>query len=264
MTNTQLLEKYQSFSTHELLMILEASEDYRPEAIEAVNIVLVDRPITPEQQEHAREKAEEIRIERERPVERITSIYQLIGEVFQRLVDHLNPIQEEPIPLRRKIIMVASLYSLFALQFIWSWGPNFQFLQEYPAALTEIDFLIEMIPSVLVPIAVVLFWMRKKAGWLILNSYTVYFLLSNIFTLGYFATHEPASTIGPYHLPMRPPILPILIQTILAGVLIWLMNKESFRAAFGVKKIQSIRTIGLGVIIGIMVICYAVYGLMKL
>lgn len=251
--------KISEFSTHELLLILEESEDYQPEAITAVNTVLAGRAITPEQQEHAREKAEEIRIEREHPVEWITSIHQLIGEVFQRLIDFLNPIQEEPISLRRRIIMVASLYSLFGLQFIWSWGPNFQFLQEYPAALTEIDFLIEMIPSVLVPIAVVFFWTRKKAGWLLLNGYTAYFVVSNLFTLGYFATREPVSSFGLNHLPMRPPILPILIQTILAGVLLWLMNRESFRAAFGVKKIQGLRVMGLGLILAVLVICYTVF-----
>lgn len=262
-TNTQLLEKYHDFSTHQLLLILEEAEDYRPEAIEAVNTVLAGRQITPEQQAYAQEKAEEIRTERERPVERITSIRQLLGAVFQRLIDFTNPIHEEPISLKRQIIMIACLYSLFALQFIWSWGPNFQFLKEYPAALIEIGFLIDMIPSVLVPIAVILFWIRKKAGWLLLNCYTAYFLISNIFTLGYFATYEPAYTIGPNLLPLRPPILPILIQTILAAVLLWLMNKESFRAAFSVKKIQGHRTMGLGVVIGILMICYTAFWLIK-
>lgn len=261
-TKTQLLKKYQSFSTQELLIILEESEDYRPEAIEAVNTVLAGRQIDPEQQAYAREKAEEIRIERERPVAWISSIRQLIGPDFQRLVDRLIPIQEEPTSLRRKIIIVASLYSLLALQFIWSWGPIFQFLKEYPDTLTEIGFMIDMSLSLLVPIAVVLFWIRKKAGWLLLNCYTAYFVVTKIFTLGYFATREPVSSFGLNHLPMRPPILPILIQTILAGVLLWLMNKEPFRAAFGVKKIQGLRAIGLGVIIGMMVICYMVFGLM--
>lgn len=258
-TNTQLLEKYHDFSTHQLLLILEEAEDYRPEAIEAVNTVLAGRQITPEQQAYAQEKAEEIRTERERPVEWITSIRQLLGAVFQRLIDFTNPIQEEPISLKRQIIMIACLYSLFALQFIWSWGPNFQFLQEYPPALIEIGFMIDMIPSVLVPIAVILFWIRKKAGWLLLNSYTVYFGIAKLFELGVLATVEtslpPGSLYSLDPIPM-PRLLPLLVYAILAAVFTWLINKETFRHAFGVTKNAGRISSAIGVILAMLMIGY--------
>lgn len=262
-TNTQLLEKYHDFSTHQLLLILEEAEDYQPEAIEAVNTVLASREITPEQRAYAREKAEEIRTERERPIAWIATIRQLMGPDFQRLVNHLNPIHEEPAALRRKIIIVASLYSFHALQFVWGWIPNMEFLIEYPAALTELGFLIEMILMVLVPIAVVLFWIRKKAGWLLLNSYTVYYGIAKLFGLGVLATVEtslpPGSPYGLDPIPLTPPLLPLLVFAILSGALIWLINKETFRHAFGVTKNAGRISSAIGVILAMLMIWHVAF-----
>ncbi|MFT5512936.1 MAG: hypothetical protein ACI8SE_001335 [Bacteroidia bacterium] len=167
----ELTERYKKLSTNELLMIIEEPGDYTKIAVETANAEIDSRGLDEHELEvakfiNAKHHQREIR-EVEKRKQRVTQM----KERLSHLIENGNPFQngiETPEKIVRLTTWVLGLYTIciFYLKFGF-----IRFMFTHVGARWDLDVVIQLLPLVVLPIALFLFWTKKKIGWILLTVY---------------------------------------------------------------------------------------------
>ncbi|GAB5401730.1 MAG: hypothetical protein Aureis2KO_33150 [Aureisphaera sp.] len=178
-------EKYQSLSDYEILRILEEKEKYQLMALEAAREELKQRNLSEDKialmQEDIRKAA--FRKEEQEAIHK--EEMRMHREKFFKLLSALNPFQvgiqtpEKIIRFLTLIFGAASIYSFYS-QF-WT----FRYLFQSEDARWDLSIILSLIILFLLPIAVYLFYRRKKIGWILFSFYLGYNTISSFLMLIY-------------------------------------------------------------------------------
>jgi len=246
------LSRYSSYSNIELLKILDAQNDYLPEAIAAASKVLTERNLGFDEmnaikEDINREKTikEEIEMHRKAVSEDIKSKIVNFGEL-------LNPISKENPSSNRIIYFIGLVMSIIFLHLVYQeWG-MIGFMFSSPSAKWDISMIIYFLPLIWLPIAIALFITKRKIGWLLLATFVGYTLINWGYSL-YFFLKWPivdAYTID-FIFPKSSPIGFVSNFLIYAGIL-YTLSKGDIRKVFNV----SIKSVFAIVVI---IVCSSIY-----
>ena len=162
-------EKYQSVSDLELIKILENPEGYLPEAIEAAKNEMAKRNLTETEMTAVKNKfAEESaarQLKKENKDKAGQEIYKLliwVYDAFHPFRDHITRAEKDI----RSISIVLSIYAIFSI-YNAMWLVSTVIIWDFYMVLFAASYL-------WFPAAIVLFWFRKRAGWLMLASFALY------------------------------------------------------------------------------------------
>ncbi|MBI3133792.1 MAG: hypothetical protein HYZ14_03870 [Bacteroidetes bacterium] len=167
------LDRYKNLDLIELLRILDRQEDYEPLAIQAVKIELDSRNVSLEELNEAKMILANEKLLKEKSAERKK-------EIRSAIINSINPIQSAHPSLSRSIIIISIAFTILSVYLIYTDLPFLMFLLEDEYMEWDLFSVFYFLPILIVPVATVLFWRRKKSGWTILFVYLIFSLVNTI------------------------------------------------------------------------------------
>ncbi len=232
--------KYKSISDFDLFKVILNSSEYNPEAIEAARTEVEFRQWSKEKLNALRAQYE---LEKEQQASRGESIVKIknIGSVA---MDSIYPVSKSSKFSVEKSIIGITVF--FALSTLHAWYNQFayaKFLLTDRSSTWDLYTFMIMLPLLLIPIGTILFWRGNIKGWIILFSFIIYSVISNLYLLETIWEYEPngISSLDLLFTPLNPTII-ILYILLLTG-LIWLFTKKELKTHFKISKRTFIRTI---------------------
>jgi hypothetical protein len=239
-------ELYKSLSNSDLLRIINNPDDYQPLATEAAKSEFTARQLTAEELAIANneneiwENTERAKIEKKRALEKIakTTLFSM-GDIIKR------PTAKRKI----KIIISIILILIFIFQ-AFSRVDLLTFMFTYDNARWDLPTAFLFIPWLAILIGLLLFWFRKKAGWVILSVYITYSACYWIieFLVWTFREYPERLLLKKVISPMT--YLPSLFLIILlfSGML-WAICRDDIRNDYLINRKTSLLIIGLSFVI---------------
>lgn len=176
----QFAERYKKLSNADLLKITDNPGDYQPLAIEAAEDELAMRHLSEDDLLTAREENGEQMHEQQKKADRINTIKDTAKNKVFTAIDTLNPMLEEKPSTNRIILWISILMGiLFIYSVYMQYGPLVYMFRYNPRGWS-FRIIIYFLRNLIVPVAAVLFAMRKKWGWIILSMYFTYLGLNTI------------------------------------------------------------------------------------
>lgn len=245
-------ERFKRYSNTELLRVIDNPDSYQSKAIKVAKELLSDRQLTEEEIKSAKEELEMERQKKSDEKLKKRAVENKFRNVAKSMFDNLNPIQKEK-PTSEKTIKTISLLfgGLFLFQLYKEFGTIISTLADNPAEW-DVSVALFFLPLIVLSIAIILFYKRKKSGWLLLTLFLTY---SAIFEIGFFIVMfniYSSSSIGFNGLlPQNLPIVNLFLFLFFAGT-IWAISRKNVRDIYGISKQTMILTISImAIIVGI-------------
>lgn len=256
---TEYTELYQRLSNSELLTIIAESEKYSPIAVETAQKEIENRQLSDVELDQAKSKIAQKKTAKLHEIEKRREHEKKIKKNVSTIFDTLNPIQNG-IQTPEKIIRLSVLiFGGLAMYRLLDQFEMFQFLLANSEAEWDLSMVEYFIPVILLPIAVVLFWRRRKIGWILLSIFLMYSALNAIILFFMNLGTQPSGI--PALEEIFPTVSPaVYFMTLLFfGGFLYLICKQGVRNIFKVPKQTMHLTIALTVIVNLIFV-YSILG----
>ncbi|MEI6123898.1 MAG: hypothetical protein WCQ95_09720 [Bacteroidota bacterium] len=238
-------EKYKLSRTSDLLKIIECPDEYQPLAVEAAKFEIADRQLTDIELNEAKTELEfqrqenKIRIDKKREIENNVrrNIFNFLNTF--NLIQKSTPTSDKLIKLISIVFGAISVYKIYnEFNFITS-------LFTYNSGHWDLWTVLYILPLIFLPIAIVLFWRRKKIGWILLVVFLTYSII-NLIALIYVIINSKSSgsPIIDSIFPRPSFIEPILVLIFFGGALLTIC-KKNVREKYGIDNRHLIASIGI-------------------
>jgi len=214
-------EQYSKLLTNELIEIISRKADYQPLAVEAAKEELARRNITEEEFNKGQQLADaKKQYELDKKL-KVISFENKVKSITVSVVNEINPIQKDkPGPQRLINLLSFTLSFIFVYDFI----KEFWLIKAMVKNIGDCDMscTLELVPLFLTPIAIALFWGKRKIGWIM-----VCFLISLttcILLLSFIKSFDIAQIVS------------IIIPLAFYSSIIWIMNKDDIRRIYNINK----------------------------
>lgn len=238
-------EKFKTYSNANLLRVIENPDDYQPQAIETAKNIFADRQLSETEIKIAKDELEVERQEKLRKEQQIQAVEDKVKNIGKSVFDQINPIQKKT-PTPEKTIKIISILfgGLFLFQLYKEFGMlRFMFTDSY--AEWDFSMVLYFLPLIIIPTATILFYMRKKTGWLILTIFLAY---SAVSAIGQFFLTIKMKPSGISALDdIFPQVSPItyILSFLFFGGIIWAISREKIRTIYSISKRTMILTISI-------------------
>lgn len=234
-TLNPFIERYKDLSNVELLDIIDNPSDYQPIALQAAEEILKLRNPSNAEMEFAEAQLELKKRERRQQVEKRLDLEKGIRSKIDLILNTFNPISAEKSSAERIILLLVIIFGMRAISI---------FVNQYDMiryALVDSTFgwyfgKVELITLTLYrPISLVLFWLKKRIGWMMFSIYLTY-SLTNVLSilLSSFGNENLAYTsLNPLFQPRSNSIY-LFASLFLAGAL-WAICTPRIREVYGIK-----------------------------
>jgi len=248
-------EIFKNHTTIELLQIIENPNSYQPKAIEIAEIILSERRLSDGELQIAKDEIEAQKLENFAKERKKKELKNKVVKIGSSILDDVNPIQKET-PTESKIIRLISV--AFGLLFMFQFYKEFEmigFLLTNNISSWDFSIISYLIPLIILPIAIVLFYMRKQIGWILFTIYLTFSIVSIIRIFGLVLYFILENDMEFSDFPENHSIFPsISLPAYLFGLLfftaiIWTICKENIRAVYLVNKKTMTLTIVLTALI---------------
>ena len=253
----EFYQKFKTYSNTDLLRIIDKPDNYQLQAVETAKTIIADRQLSETEIKIAKDELEIEMQEKSKKEQQKIAIENKVKDIGKSVFDQINPIQKET-PTAVKTIRIISIIlgGLFLYKMYKEFGMlKFMFTDSY--AKWDFSMVFYFLPVIFFLTAIILFYMRKKAGWLLVTIFLAYSAISAI-VLFISRMNMQSSGIEIFD-NLLPKISPryILHFLFFAGI-IWVISKEKLRNIYLISKRTMILTISitiliivLGIIIGI-------------
>jgi hypothetical protein len=242
-------EKFKTYSNTELLRIIDNPDGYQPKAVETAKTIFSDRQLTEEEIKIAKDELEIERQEKLIKEQKKRAVEDKFKNIGKSILDNLNPIQNET-PTTEKTIRIISLLfgGLFLFQLYREFG-MISFMFTDSSIGWDFSIVLYFLPLVVVPTATVLFYKRKKIGWLLLTMFLTYSAVSAIGLFIFTVNMKPSGFEALDGLfPQTSPTTHIMTFLFFAGT-IWVISREKIRTVYKITKQTMILTISITAVI---------------
>jgi len=250
-TSGDFRKYYTTVSNVELLEVLSNEDDYQQEAVIAAKNELDFRQLSQDDLNDAKNLLTEKRLQQKIKIERVTSIKSKIKNAGSEVIDSINPIQPERPTVEKTIRIVAIFYGIIFVYML-----VFKFRDIYIGFLDIKDGHFYPISYVLffclLPVAVYLFFKKRKTGWTLLTGLICYLVVGVVITFIDFFTYQSSGILS--ELFPRPSIISAIIQLIFVATSLFAVCKQDVRIIFGVNRNLMISTIVLGILLTVFII----------
>ena len=162
------------------------------------------------------------------------------------IADELNPIKTGILSPDKIISRISILFGiLFLFQAFTQFG-LILFIFTDKSSKWDFSIVLYLLPYILLPVAVFLFWRRKKSGWILLAIFLVYSALITIVTfLMELRARNPGESGIDGLFPATSPVTYLVRLFIYCGCL-WLICKNNIREIYAINNRNLLITIGIG------------------
>lgn len=230
---------YKRLSNSELLDILENPGSYQAVAIEAAKKEFLNRQLSQQELAKLKNDRRENQLLIEEKAQKKKAFQNKMEYNGNSIIASINPDQEGICKNERSIrIIVIGLGVLVLYQLIRDFTIIRFFIKNMAGMLLETISII--LPIVILPVALFLFWKRRSAGWRLLSIWLTFFIMDNVGLLLSSSVSGPSGYL--YQSPSIPGIL--IHLTILCGALFTICKKD-IRLEFKIENNDMISTIAL-------------------
>ena len=249
-------ESYARLSNSSLLKILSRAKDYQPLAVETARAELQDRQLSQEAYKEASlELEKEQRVELEEQEKREVAANRM-REKAMKLFDSLNPVRKKASSSAQMINIICLLLMVGFLYSAVQDYAYFQFLITQSSPSLSL-ILILSFGLLYTPLTTILFWKRKKAGWVLLAIYLCVSIYLDLLSLvqcwrlrGIVADRSLSEKLIPVISPG-----PILLSLVFYMAVILFICKPRLRVFYRVKQKPMFGIIGLTALILVIITC---------
>lgn len=257
---TEFTELYKRLSNSELLKIIAESEKYNPIAIETAKKEIDSRNLSVQELNEVNINLNKQEEKKKNDIEKRKRQEEKIKKTASTLFDTINPIQNG-IQTPEKIIRLTTLiFTGVAVYRIFNEFGMLKYMFTRRFGKWDLSLVEYFFPLILLPIAVFLFWKRKKIGWTLLSIYLTY---SSITAIGlFFINLERYLTGSPSLIHFRPTTPPItyIMALIFFSATLWMICKKEVRIVYNIKAKTMFLIIGLTIAVNLIFI-YSVFQL---
>lgn len=242
-----ILEKYKTYSNLDLYKIIVNPDDYQAIAVEAAKSVFEQRGIGDEELESIKLEYQIQKQVEDTEKQKKIAIENKLKTFVTKLFDSINPIQRNgttPVKLINLIGVIflgLGIYSLIVnLGFI-------KFLLTTDGAIEYIDisFIFFIISDLILPLAGLLFILKKKIGWTFLAIHAIYSVITGIkFIIFYFKCEYETNPLLLENIPrISLPVAVSFLSFYLTALVV--LSIKNIRDIFNVDKLYLITTLGV-------------------
>lgn len=242
-------EKFNKYSTVELLRIIDNSDDYQPQAVETARDLLANRQLSEEEIKIAKEEIEASTKDSLRKEKKKKQLEEDFKKIWESIVENINPIQNKPLTGEKTIKIIAIIFSgLFLIQLYKEFG-MLCFIFSNSAAVWDLSMVFYFIPLIALPTAIILFYKRKKTGWFIMAIFAIYSAISKVFLFIITLKLELSDfhSFDNIFVQISPAFHVFGFLFFVASV--WTISKENVRNIFAVTKLTMILTVSVTTLI---------------
>ena len=236
-------KKFQTYSTAELLKIIENAADYQPQAVEAAQTTLAHRQLSGAELETAKNELETERQQKANAQQQKRETENRVKNTSKTLFQQINPMQKG-LPTSERVIRGVSV--LLGVLFLVRLHREFEFLRfMFTSSSAEwgFDVVLYFAPLLVLPTAAVLFFMRKKVGWLLTAAFFTYSAISAV-ALAVLAVSWQPSGIAALDAMFSPnPIVSYVLAFLLFASTVWGISRENVREIYLISKQMAILSI---------------------
>lgn len=175
--DTDFSEYYKKISNVELLDILDNEQDYNPLAIAAANLELEQRELSPIDIEEARYPRNAEKLLKEMKAEKKMALQEKMNTAGESIFSAVKPGDTNEVLTNKIIVWVVIIYGL---EFLISIPTIFSMFRGEFGNGSPSTFLLFLLPQLLIPVALYIFWKRKSAGWTLLTICITYSLVADL------------------------------------------------------------------------------------
>jgi len=239
-------EKYKTLSNADLLKIIDNPSDYQPFAVEAAESELNQRELTTSELEEANAENEAKKQHLREQIDRKVAFETKVKGIGFSIADTINPIQKTP-PSANRIIAILSIgFGVLFLYEIFNQLEYLEFILTDKFVSWDLKILLYLLNLIVLPLAVFLFWRRKKSGWVFFSILFTFSLLAALYSLTLLLKLNRVDNRVNDLLPVASPASILWNVLFFAGCL-WLIYKNDIRVIYAIDK----RAIIISTLIGI-------------
>lgn len=237
--------RFNKHSNSHLLKIIESKGEYQPEAIVAAKKILESRQLTEEEIGIAKVELANEKEEREAIIQKRINITNELKDFGTSVVDTINPVQETPPTVNKTILITSIVFGVISIYRIVNESGFLKFMFTNSNATWDLGMMFYFLPLLWIPSATVLFYMRKKAGWILLTAFITYSTISALFLTYTELNREP------YLIPAFENLFPAISPTVIISTLLFfggmlaLLCKTSIRETYQIDKKAMLRIISI-------------------
>jgi len=187
----EIAELYKNMSNADLLEVLQHPAHYQPAALSIAKAEFNSRQLSEKNIHEATEVLLNKNLKTALQNERIAAATNKIADAGNTFYDTINPIRATA-PTAEKLIRFIGL--VFSGLFIFNIKVNFDLFSSIIGGGSHESFgyTIYIFPLVVELIAIVLFWLKKRSGWMLLAIFCSYSLIGILEELFYSLTYQPS------------------------------------------------------------------------
>jgi hypothetical protein len=238
---------YKTWATDKLLDIVDRPNEYQPLAVDAARLEIASRQLTQKQLIDARAEQDLRRRDKvNKQKQKVKDIEDKFTYVGSLLVDTVDPLQKKT-PTADKPIKLISLFigGLFLYQLCTGFG-MLKILFSDNGGKWDLSVVLFFLPFIILPTAGLLFWFRKKNGWMLSTIYSSYTAVGAIPMFIMELNRQPTG------IPALDTLFPTTSPTLYIGTLLvfggltWTLCKEDMREVYQVDRKAMFTALGIG------------------
>lgn len=243
-TSNNFTEYYKTISDTELLNILENPDDYQALAITAAKEEFANRQLSDTEIQEARQPLIVQQIKKEKERENIKSVETKIKAAGRSFLDTINPIQSGIPSTEKTIRLIVIIFGgIFLYQFITDFRTTLAYIKDIPSFPFESTII--LLPQILLPIATIAFWKRKRFGWILLTIFLTFSAVAAMWLLFQIFNYKPSGLAGFDNEFQRPSPTTYIIQLLFLLGTIYVLSKANIREVYSIDKQSMTTTIGI-------------------
>lgn len=253
----EIAERYKKMSNVELLEVLEQPGKYQPQALALAKTEFSARQLSAEEIADAKfilYRSKEAKTYHDEKMEAVRSKVTSAGN---ELYETFSPIRPS-IPTHEKLIrLVAIAFSLF---YIFKIISGFSLLTAIlkGESYGNFEYTGYIFPLLVEGFAIVLFWFRKRIGWILLVAFCSYSLLSTVYGI-YLSISRLFQSPGFFEFIPAPSPVAYIVVGLYFTASILVLKRDDIREIYRIQKNDLPVSVAAGTLVGILFLMLALY-----
>jgi hypothetical protein len=244
----EFAERYKKMSNSELMEVLQNPSHYQPSALSVARSVFASRQLSEIEIKEAKQFLLSEKRKKEKQHEKIEAAKAKVTDAGNALLDTVNPIQTTTASAEKyirlitlaftgiliyKIIVNLDLFSAIAT------GDSHEFF----------GYTLYIFPVLVELIAVLLFWLRKQSGWILLAAFCSFSVIGNLHGLYYAILLQFKESTFLNFFPAPSPVAYIISILFYLGTFL-VLKKQDIREIYKINKQRIQNSVIIGAITG--------------
>ncbi|NMH29251.1 hypothetical protein [Flavobacterium silvaticum] len=222
---TNFTELFTTYSNLELLQIIDSPDRYQPLAVETAKTIWESRQLSEVDIQIAQEELANLKQEKEKQIQKRKDIGNKMEHIADTVFSPITMNPTENLGLQKIINFISVVFGVLFLIEVFKKFGMLRFVISEDQTKLDMEMILFFMPLLVVPLATILFFRRKKMGWVLLAGFLTYsvFTTARIFLLVW--NMQQTGFSGNSIFPQASPVSYLLVLLFFTGNLVAICTK---------------------------------------